>query len=557
MESAPTMHASHAPLLRLVNSPAPGRCPVDGRPWPRLLLWALWMLMLGGLGACTTLPHVDRSATASQAIALSPATTLGRIAGSYRPAPDQSGFRLMPLGSYSLDTRVQLARRAQVSLDVQYYHLENDESGRWLLRALRDAAARGVRVRLLIDDFYTSGEDELFLALAAHPNIEVRIFNPFCCLRSQGQLTRFAASIGDIKRVNHRMHNKLFVADGAMAVIGGRNVANEYFLRNESGQNFIDVDAFTVGWVIEPLQGLFDRYWNADAVYPLRAVARTDASAAELRRQFEDWTGPERTPPPAPLPSTDILGYGAISEDLDSGRLGLIWGEAYVFADHPDKPFDGEAGGELEDTSVTYNVFEALRKAQKEVVISSPYLVPGKTGMALFSELRGRGVKITAMTNSLGSTDEPLVHIGYTAYRDRMLELGVDLYEISGSRVKRNRRENLFGASLGRLHAKLAVVDKRWLFVGSMNLDPRSATINTELGAVIDSPQLAREMIRIIDIDRLQSAYRLRLSADGQYCEWLGYDDGKEMVLTEEPDSTLWLRLKSMLLRPFVPESLL
>ena len=530
---------------------------VDAQPWRRAANAVLLTLLLLALGACGSLPQVHRAAKHAEAIPLSTTTTLGRIADAYRPAPDQSGFRLMPLGKFSLDTRVQLARRAEVSLDVQYYHLENDESGRWLLRALRDAALRGVRVRLLIDDFYTTGADELFLSLAAHPNVEVRLFNPFCCARAQGQLTRFLASIGDIKRVNHRMHNKLFVADGAMAVIGGRNVANEYFLRNTMGQNFIDVDAFVVGWVVPPLQGLFDRYWNADAVYPLEAFARTTLTPAELRQKFQLWTGPELTPPPPPLPRTDILGYGPIAEDLDAGRLGLIWGEAYVFADHPDKPFDGETGGELEETSVTYNVFEALRKAEKEVVISSPYLVPGKDGMALFQELRSRNVAVTAMTNSLGATDEPLVHIGYTAYRDPMLALGVDLYEVSGSRVKRNRRDNLFGASLGRLHAKLAVVDRKVLFVGSMNLDPRSATINTELGAVVNSPELAREMLRIIDIDRLQSAYRLRLSANGQWCEWLGIEDGKEVVLTEEPDSSLWLRIKLMLLRPLVPLGLL
>jgi len=521
----------------------------------RAICAPLLALCLMALGACGSLPRVERDTRSVEAIPLSESTVLGRIANAYRPAPDHSGFRLMPLGSFSLDTRVQLAQRAQVSLDVQYYHIENDESGRWFLRALRDAAARGVRVRLLIDDFYTSGTEELFLALAAHPNIEVRLFNPFCCARSQGQLTRFAASIGDIKRVNHRMHNKLFVADGAMAVIGGRNVANEYFLRNSMGQNFIDVDAFAVGWVVPPLLGLFDRYWNADAVYPLQAFARSAASPAELRQKFELWTGPEQTPRPGPLPRSDILGYGPIAEDLDAGRLGLLWGEAYVFADHPDKPFDGAAGGELEETSVTYNVFEALRMAQQEVVISSPYLVPGEMGMDLFGELRQRGVRVTAMTNSLGATDEPLVHIGYTTYREAMLALGVDLYEISGSRVKRNRRNNLFGASLGRLHAKLAVVDRQVLFVGSMNLDPRSATINTELGAVIKSPALAREMTRIIDIDRLESAYRLRLDAKGQCCEWLGFDDGKEMLLTEEPDSTYWQRFKLMLLRPLVPLS--
>ncbi|MFO1217793.1 MAG: phospholipase D family protein [Burkholderiaceae bacterium] len=522
----------------------------------RALRLALALLALAAFGGCASLPNVDHQAIAGEAIAASNDTTLGRIANAYRPQPDQSGFRLMPLGKYSLDTRVQLARRAEASLDVQYYHFENDETGRWLLRALRDAAERGVRVRLLIDDFYTSGADELFLAFAAHSNVEVRIFNPFTVARNASQAMRFALSIGDWKRVNHRMHNKLFIADGAMAVIGGRNVANEYFLRSPDGNNFIDVDAFVVGWVLPPLQGLFDRYWNADVVVPIHAVTRSPLSNEALRRYFEQVTGPAQTPPPAALPPTDILGYGPIADDLDDGKLGLIWAEAYVFADHPDKPFDGEAGGELQDSSVTYNVFEALRKAEKDLVLSSPYLVPGPVGMALFEELRKRGVHITAMTNSLGSTDEPLVHAGYTRYRDPMLELGVELYEISGTRVKKNRRLNLFGSSLGRLHAKLAVVDKKTLFVGSMNLDPRSATINTELGAVIHSPELAREMLRIIDIDRLQSAYKLRLGARGG-CEWLSVDDEQEMVLTDEPDSTAWLRIKTFLLRPLVPESLL
>lgn len=518
-----------------------------------LLLFSVALLALGG--CATPLPIIDRQAIASEAIPLSKDTALGKIASAYRPGPDLSGFRLMPLGTFSLDTRVQLARRAQVSLDVQYYHFEADETGRWLLRALRDAALRGVRVRLLLDDFYTGGLDELFLAFAAHPNVEVRLFNPFMAARDSGQLTRFAASIGDFRRLNHRMHNKLFVADGAMAVIGGRNVANEYFLRS-AAENFIDVDAFTVGFIVEPLQALFDRYWNADAVYPLKVIARTAKDESTLRARFEEMTGPQTTPPPAALPPADILGYGPIAEDLDDGRLGLIWAEAYVFADHPDKPFEGEAGGELLETSVTYNVFEALRKAGQEVVISSPYLVPGQVGMDLLRELRGRDVHVVAMTNSLGSTDEPVVHVGYSKYREPMLDLGVELYEVSSTRVKRNRRLNLFGSSLGRLHAKLAVVDKRWLFVGSMNLDPRSATINTELGAVIDSAPLAKEMIRIIDIDRLQSAYRVRRSASGAL-EWLGIEDDREVVLIDEPDSSLWQRIKLMLLRPFIPESFL
>ena len=506
--------------------------------WRAIILCVVFLLL--GTG-CASLPEVRRATIASEAIALSSTTTLGRISSAYRPSPEQSGFRLMPLGTFSLDTRIQLAKRAEVSLDVQYYHLENDETGRWLLRALRDAADRGVRVRLLIDDFYTGGQDEFFLAFAAHQNVEVRVFNPFVTARDHGQLARFASAVGDWKRVNHRMHNKLFVADGAMAVIGGRNVANEYFLRS-TAENFIDVDAFVVGWVVPPLQGLFDRYWNADAVYPLHSIARSPLDAVALREKFANWTDAKNTPPPEPVKGVDILGYGPIAEDLDDGRLGLIWGNAYVFADHPDKPFDGEADGELLDTSVTFNLFEAIRKVNSELLVSSPYLVPGKVGMELIGGLRARDVRVVMMTNSLGATDEPAVHIGYSNYRTQLLDAGVDLYEISAARVKRNSRVNLFGASLGRLHAKLAVLDRRVLFVGSMNFDPRSATINTELGAVIDSPELAKELIRVIDIDRLQSAYRVRRARNGQGLEWLGFDSDNEVVLTEEPDSSIWLR---------------
>ena len=521
--------------------------------------WLAAGALLAVLGGCATFAPVDRAAIASTSIALSSSTTLGRIASGAstgNPGELLSGFRLMPLGPFSLDTRVELARRAQVSLDVQYYHIENDETGRWLLRAMRDAADRGVRVRLLVDDFYLGGQDDLFLSFAAHKNVEVRLFNPFCCLRKMGKVARYAASVGDWKRVNHRMHNKLFVADGAMAVIGGRNVANEYYLRSRR-DNFIDVDAFVVGFIVDPAQALFDRYWNAIATYPIHAVTRSMLSSESLRQKFEFETGPDKTPPPGPLPETDLLGYGPIAQELDRGRLRLNWGYAYIFADHPDKPYDGEAGGNLMETSVTYNVFESLRRAQTEVVVSSPYLVPGKDGMALIRELRARNVSVVMLTNSLGATDEPVVHLGYYDYREPMLDLGVQLYEISSSRIKRNMQKNLLGTSLGRLHAKTAVVDRKTIFVGSMNLDPRSATINTELGVVIASPELAKELLQVFDADKLESAYRVQRAADGNGLEWVVTEDGKEMVLTEEPDSTFWLRLKLRVLSPLVPESLL
>ena len=249
-----------------------------------------------------------------------------------------------------------------------------------------------------------------------------------------------------------------------------------------------------------------------------------------------------------------MLGYAPIADDLDAGRLGLLWGTAYVFADHPDKPFDGEAGGELLETSVTYNVLEAVGQAKTEVIASSPYFVPGVKGMQFLKKLRDRGVKVTVLTNSLGSTDEPLVHTGYSRYREQMLAEGIELYELSSARVKHNERPFLFNSSLGRLHAKLFVIDRKTSFIGSMNLDPRSATVNTEFGAVINSPELARELIRVIDIDRLQSAYRVRLAKSGHGVEWLGLSDDKEVVLDTEPDASWWLRFKAWLLSPLAPE---
>ena len=211
-------------------------------------------------------------------------------------------------------------------------------------------------------------------------------------------------------------------------------------------------------------------------------------------------------------------------------------------------------GSVLAQTSVTYNLFEVIRTAQTEVVIESPYFVPGELSMDMLRELRSRKVPVVVMTNSLASTDEPAVFNGYSRHRQALLKMGVDLYELSSSRLQSNQRKFLFGASLARLHAKVAVIDRRWVFVGSMNLDPRSATINTELGALVDSPQLAKEMLRIINIDRLQSAYRLRLTPAGSCCEGLGGDGENEMILHEEPDSTAWMRIKAWLQSPFVPE---
>ena len=503
------------------------------------------------LTACGSLPAAPER-TAAHAEAADATTPLATIATASGPWGTQSGARLLPLGVYSLDARIQLAERARRSLVVQYYQFENDSTGRLLLQALRDAGQRGVKVRVLVDDLYTAKSQRLLLALSKTPNIEVRLYNPFCCNRG-GVLTRFVASPHEFGRLNHRMHNKLFAADGVMAVVGGRNIADDYFLLG-SAQNFIDMDALLVGPVLPQLEAVFDDYWNSRQVWPIAEILPLLDGKPVEAGDFDRWIGARR--PALELPEVDFLGYGPIGKGLDAGRLALHWGRAQVIADPPTKPAtmtDDEALA----TSVTMQVWGLLLAAKDEVELTSPYLVPGEKGMAAFEDLAQRKVKLTLLTNSLAANDEPLVHTGYVRYRKRLLASGANLYELSPERTSAGKQFGTFGKSLGRLHSKTAAIDGKRIFLGSMNLDPRSATQNTEMGVVMDSAALAQEMLRVIDVSKTGSAYRLRLTEDGYAVQWLTTDGTTETVLTDEPESTFWQRLYNTLMGPLVPEVLL
>ena len=531
-----------------------------GHPWlatrrSARRLAALALLMAGaGLTACGSLPtNVGR--TDSIALPLSAESPLVKIARSSTPSPDQSGVRLMPLGAFSLDARIQLAQRATSSLDVQYYVLENDRTGRLLMIALRDAALRGVRVRLLVDDLYTTHTDALLRGLASFANVEVHLFNPFCCARSSGVAARYAASLFDFGRLNHRMHNKLFIADGVMAVAGGRNIADEYFLRSAEA-NFVDMDAFVVGAVVKDFAAIFDRYWNSEVVFPIDVIGTPAGDREAARKAFDATIAGLPPSPPIDPPTTDVLGYGPLAEELDAGQIGLLWGKARAFADPPEKLLSKTPKIAFE-TSVTNGVMMQIWQAKSDLVLTSPYLIPGEMGLTSFRNLQRDKVKVTVVTNSLAATDEPLVHNGYSRYRPGLLDAGVDLYELSPTRTQTTKRLGMFGSSLGRLHAKTALIDRQTIFIGSMNLDPRSASANTELGMFIDNPALAKELLRVINISKLESAYRVRLEPKHRTLEWLTMDGDKEVILGVEPESTFWLRVHNMLLGWFVPEQLL
>ncbi len=550
-------------------------------------LRALALLVLTiGLAGCASLPDkVERSPSKAQGAALD--TPLGRIAKASTADPEQSGFRLMPTGQFALQARIELARRAQRTLDVQYYQIHDDRTGRYLLRTLRDASERGVRVRLIIDDLYTSGQDPLLLGLDAYPNVEVRLFNPFPAGR-KNFLTRFAVNWHEFDRVHRRMHNKLFIADGVMAVAGGRNIADEYFMAS-AGANFVDLDTFVIGAILPRLSTLFDEYWNSERVLPIRAIVKTERPDAELRQDFERITSAEAvpvlrvttmpaemglpdtvevigssggTPEPESPPPNDVLGYGPIADELNTGKVGLIWADAQAYADSPDKVIGRVStygAVPIDDVdSVRYNVIEMMRRARKDVVITSPYLIPGEAGIETFrNSIERWGVKYTLVTNSLAATDEPVVHTGYRRYRPEMLKLGMNLYELSPQKVSRSLRLGRFSTSIGRLHAKSAVVDGDRVFIGSMNFDPRSDQHNTEMGLFIQSPQLAQQMLKLVDVIRQQGAYKVTLAANGKDVIWTTTGPGGREDVVEEPETDLWTRIMLEVLSVIAPEGLL
>ena len=508
----------------------------------RLAAWLLGAALL--LSACAHLgPPPAR--TVSTALPGWEDTSWGRVAHESLPADSTSGFELMPIASVAYGARLELAEHAQRTLDVQYYVLAKDGTGKRLMRALRDAARRGVRVRLLVDDVQTAGEDDMLAELAAEPHAEVRVYNPFPGARDS-TVGRWFASWWDFRRVDHRMHNKLFVADNALAIFGGRNISDAYFMR-ASDSNFLDLDVLAGGPVVRDLSRAFDAYWNSDFVYPIETLAHHDTRVGGAILDE-----PEQGPMPVDDgPVTDLRRrYSSTVRQLSEGRVALETAGMTVLFDPPDKAAGSK--DRTRDGTVRGDLSAVVRSASEEVVVVSPYFVPGDEGVQAMRALRARGVRLRLVTNSLAATDAPLVHVGYAHYREAMLRLGVEVREIGPGLVRQHSRFGGFGRSLGRLHAKVAVIDRRLVFVGSMNFDNRSEHRNTEIGVLIESRELATEVLGLVDAER--TSYRVRLAADGESLEWVYLHDGQEAVWTDEPEASLARRVQVRFLWPFVPE---
>ncbi len=488
-----------------------------------LAILVLW------LSACSALPP---RGPVEDSIAFDhpQATSLGRIAAN-STSPGHSGFYLLPTGGQAFAARIALAAHAERSLDVQYYDLRADPASAEFLRALRDAARRGVRVRLLLDDLYAPGTYPLLSGLAAYSNVHVRLFNPLP-VREGGELARLLWSSHEFMTVNSRMHNKLFVADNAMAIFGGRNMADEYFMRHHEG-NFVDLDLIAAGPVVQQLSESFDAYWNSKYAYPLHALLPAPADTAKARAAFDRIVDAVHLHG-LDQPVVDYLGRASVAVQLANSRLELHAGDATVYADLPSKV--GVTWWTKEPSVALRGVAQMISSAQSEVHVISPYFLFGNWSMYVLKDLASREVRMSLYTNSLGSTDEPMVHLAYAPFRAAYLRLGGELYEFNPDAGSYGGRFGDFGASVARMHTKLTVVDRRRVAAGSYNIDNRSGFANTELAVVIDCPALAEEAMQVIIDEYRRGMYRLRLANDGSTIEWLIRGaHGRLTVTSEEP----------------------
>ena len=448
-----------------------------------------------------------------------------------------SGFHPLENGIDALTARLILAERAERSIDLQYYLIKDDIVGKVFLRALLGAADRGVRVRILLDDFFIQGQDAALVAIDSHQNIQVRIFNPF----NRGTAGRLISSVTSFNRINRRMHNKSFTVDNQVTVIGGRNIADEYFGARED-VNFADLDVVGVGPIVQEVSNMFDIYWKHETALPALAFMKElDDPKAELKRIRSDLEKSYQyivTSEYADAVTNKIL------EFIDTDPTIFSWAPFEFVYDSPDK---GIKSRSRDAPSITVPINECLSSAKSEIQIISPYFVPRSTGVSTLGEIQSQGVQVTILTNSMAANNHLAVHSGYAPFRKPLLKHGVKIYEV-------RPEANMSGAEIlaasgakATLHTKSFIVDRKELFIGSFNFDPRSANINTEMGVIVKNPDLANYFARRIEAALPFQTYEVFLNKDKKL-RWRGIDNGRTVIYDQEPNTKFSKRFMTSVL---------
>ncbi|MGJ7512249.1 phospholipase D family protein [Variovorax sp. GT1P44] len=558
------------------------------------------------LSSCAELPkNVDRPVTT--ALAAPAGTPLATLVQSRREAAKggyDSGFMLLDGAPAAYGSRLALVEGAQKTLDLQYYAIHADASTARLLTGVRDAARRGVRVRILLDDFHSTGRDALVMRLAFEPNVEMRMFNPLAGARAS-TVGRLFNSLDDASRIQQRMHNKLFIADNVLAVTGGRNLGDAYF-GNANKANFIDLDVLVAGPIVQDLSRSFDAYWNNERAYPVQSlVTREELDEMRERTRQSDAAQRDRTDAngsPAPAnddkpdqaPTAEQRAHAWDQKALDLSTANFVWAPAAVLADRPGKipadnasqnadtgkapglvvsrPSGRPSGAPASDSlgaaastaasgdTVVEGLLQMIGLARNDLLIISPYFVPGPDMKQAFASARARGVRIRVLTNSLASNDAPVAHVGYARHREELLAMGIELYELRSEQAGLSNAfgssgRNVSGESRSMLHSKVLVMDGRLLVVGSMNLDLRSQLQNTEIALLIRSDELSHVAAGKIETALTEGAWHVEL--DGGHLVWRAPQGSGLQDTTTEPDASASLRLMLKMFGPLAPDRLL
>jgi putative cardiolipin synthase len=514
----------------------------DVRPVNRLRHWLLVPVLLLA-AACAPLPARPALPTeVAVPVADSDGPIDEMVAQAEARHPGQSGFRLVSDGREAFALRHLSARLAVRSIDVQTYIWHDDLTGRVLATALLDAAERGVKVRLLLDDMDARAKQYVMAALDTHPNIEIRVFNPLAS--RSGTLSMAFEFLGNFGRLNHRMHNKSWIVDNRLAVVGGRNLGDEYFSASDE-VNFVDLDFAMIGPVVRDVSASFDRFWNSAAAYPVALLQQDAPDAADLQA-LKDRFGP----------AYEEARQGAYAESLQqddairrmtSGDWPMTWTAEYRFVS--DEPLKAKQEESIQRSAVAVALRDAMLETERRLSIISPYFVPGESATDALAGMAQAGKQVGILTNSLAANDVAAVHGGYSRYRKKLLKGGVSLWELKpegGAAID----SSLFGSSGASLHTKALCIDGEVLFVGSFNLDPRSAMLNTEQGVLVRSPELSREFEASFELKTSpQAAWRVRL-VDGD----LRWSDGEE-EFEDEPLASAGRRFQAWFARVFPIES--